>query len=378
MKERNKNDDSTTVTIPIRELLKLPIETVPNECLDIEHTTLFRDAINEFIDSKVIMSRRELMNKNVIKIDKIDDLSRFVDLDRNVIEDEEFANYKNNESIYTSIPCFQEGVYYIKESEQYYHWVIKNLTLTESGYMMDVRVTMYLRQLDVCDGMMLWIPIGSIRYETDGTNFRSVNTTNDLETADYSLNALMKAIFLCSDRKRSKKEKEMLSEIASYYQNELFPDTYEVNKRNWENDEYIAKQFEEDVSIEISGGFYHLTRFTNYTIFTNKPVVDRARAATKSGPKVKTSVIKNEQPAKIVRNIGKIRVISSKAPKLPTAESIRKYKVASWPTRGFIRTYKSGKQVYVRDSVHHRKCFNDDKIPTPTVYVNLRSSNVVS
>ena len=75
MKERNKNDDSTTVTIPIRELLKLPIETVPNECLDIEHTTLFRDAINEFIDSKVIMSRRELMNKNVIKIDKIDDLS---------------------------------------------------------------------------------------------------------------------------------------------------------------------------------------------------------------------------------------------------------------------------------------------------------------
>lgn len=365
MRKRNNTDDSTIMTIPKSKMIKAPVVTIPNEYTDIEHTTVFKDIVNELIDSKIIMSRRELMNKNIIKLDNLDDMSRFMNLDQNIIGDEKFACYKANESIYTSIPCFQEGVYYIKETEQYYHWIINKLNLTESGYLMDIRVTVYLRELDVCDGIMLWIPIGSIRYKTDGREFHSVSVPDNSETADFSLNILMKAVSLCPDCKKSEKEKEILLETANYYQNKLFPNILEVTNLNWE-------EFADEILLV----FNYLTRFTSYTMFNNKPVVDRA--AKKAASKAQTTIVKNAQPAKLIRNIGKLRIISSKAPKLPTAESVRKYKVASWPTRGFIRTYKSGKQVYVRDSVHHRKCFNDDKIPTPTVYVNLRSSNVVS
>ena len=67
MRKRNNTDDSTIMTIPKSKMIKAPVVTIPNEYTDIEHTTVFKDIVNELIDSKIIMSRRELMNKNIIK-----------------------------------------------------------------------------------------------------------------------------------------------------------------------------------------------------------------------------------------------------------------------------------------------------------------------
>lgn len=39
---------------------------------------------------------------------------------------------------------------------------------------------------------------------------------------------------------------------------------------------------------------------------------------------------------------------------------MRNFHVDAWKTRGHMRTYKSGKTVYIKETTHHRKAHNGD------------------
>ena len=40
---------------------------------------------------------------------------------------------------------------------------------------------------------------------------------------------------------------------------------------------------------------------------------------------------------------------------------VRNFHVDAWKTRGHMRTYKSGKTVYIKETTHHRKAHNNRK-----------------
>lgn len=93
---------------------------------------------------------------------------------------------------------------------------------------------------------------------------------------------------------------------------------------------------------------------TNLELTESKP-----KAVRGSGNKIKTAageIERNPKP-KIVRALANgITFKSVKIPKASSEETIRRYSVEAWKTRGHIRHYKNGKTVYIRESVHHRKC----------------------
>ena len=106
---------------------------------------------------------------------------------------------------------------------------------------------------------------------------------------------------------------------------------------------------------------------TNYMLMKNKPRAVRGKKG--SGGKVTCiPAPENERKKQIVRRVGDvISIKSAKMPRRPTGETIRKYKVAAWNSRGHVRHYKSGKTVYVRPSVHHRKCFKENEELAQTI-----------
>lgn len=57
---------------------------------------------------------------------------------------------------------------------------------------------------------------------------------------------------------------------------------------------------------------------------------------------------------RIVRTCGSARFVSDKPPRRPS-QLPRRYVVPSWTVRGHTRTYKSGKTVYIKPAVKHRK-----------------------
>lgn len=65
----------------------------------------------------------------------------------------------------------------------------------------------------------------------------------------------------------------------------------------------------------------------------------------------------DEKKKQLIRNVGEsgISIKSVDIPREANYERIIRYKVASWNTRGHERKLKSGKVVYVKPSVHHRK-----------------------
>ena len=102
---------------------------------------------------------------------------------------------------------------------------------------------------------------------------------------------------------------------------------------------------------------------TNYMLSQNKP-----KAVRSSGRKAKgVAAPEIERKKQIIRTVGDIKIRSTKIPRLPNEEVVRKYRVAAWNTRGHVRHYKDGKIVYVKPSVHHRKCLQQDGTVAQTV-----------
>lgn len=93
---------------------------------------------------------------------------------------------------------------------------------------------------------------------------------------------------------------------------------------------------------------------TNMELGKNKLHTKRS-SGNKTDSTIEASVEKRKK--QLIRNVGEsgISIRSVDIPREANYERIIRYKVASWNTRGHERKLKSGKIVYVKPSVHHRK-----------------------
>ena len=101
----------------------------------------------------------------------------------------------------------------------------------------------------------------------------------------------------------------------------------------------------------------------------NKPkLAPGQRTRRKPDVSQKTYETPDTIPKKKVRIIGTgIKVKSEKPPKMPTMETVIRYKTPSWTTRGHMRTYQNGKQVWIKESVHKRHAMQDADPKTTTI-----------
>lgn len=106
----------------------------------------------------------------------------------------------------------------------------------------------------------------------------------------------------------------------------------------------------------------------NFILANNKPKAIRKRNT--SSKNITIECDNNNQPEQITRTVGMITVKSQKIPRKATEKTITKYKIANWRTRGYVRHLKSGKNILIKESIHHRKCLNkSDAVPQTTIIV---------
>lgn len=123
---------------------------------------------------------------------------------------------------------------------------------------------------------------------------------------------------------------------------------------------------------------------SNYVLETNKAKLapGQARRASNSntesnksdaGAVGKPDMSRQDIPDKLVRNVGLIRVVSERPPRTFSSKSSRNYRIPSWTARGHVRTYKSGKTVYVRPTVRHRKSLGSGNTKAPQSVINVNA-----
>ncbi len=152
-------------------------------------------------------------------------------------------------------------------------------------------------------------------------------------------------------------------------QNHMLPyhddDTGDENDKENKEDNFLNYIF------NTSGLFLIYIAETNYMLSKNRPKAER----NKTGHKY-IDIQDKDNPKKpkrqIIRSVGGIKIKSVSVPKMPTEESIRKYKIASWNKRGHVRHYKNGKEVYIKPTTCRRKCFDSNEKPLQTI-INIES-----
>lgn len=250
------------------------------------------------------------------------------------------AGYKEelNKCWYLIIPPFKEGTMKINR-HRYVKWCIQEINEEEQSYWVSLEDYAYdgvWLQDNLLVGQFCWNPKvdeGKSGYHRTAGDPLSLLIEKDLKEDVPGLD---------------EDTRSYLTDVAIPY------------LRSVEDDEDL-----DDVFLHFVGAII----YTNIKLLHSKP-----KAIRGSGNKIKTSagdVDKSPKP-KIVRTIdGGIRITSVKPPRPASPDTIRTYHIAAWKSRGHIRHYKNGKTVYVRESIHHRKCLQEETPVIPQTIIKV-------
>lgn len=289
---------------------------------------------------KIIKSRSELL-----KMDKIDYYLCLKPGDYE--EDYQLPRIDATEDMIDSsnwmllIPPFEKGVLRINKNA-YLDFEIENLDLDEKSF--EISISCY--SFDQGVWTLSDIVTGEINCNGEKITY-SVNGLNLAEILDQFFDTV---------------KDELGDEIKKLYKHSndepVDVDTLHLLIIKRMRREMVSS---DDISNAILGHFIPAIYKTNKALSERKPRPIKNKG---TGSKVKTSKGEPdmEPKPKITRVlVNGIHVTSRKPPRVPSEETIRKYRVAEWNTRGHLRHYKNGKVTYIKPSVHHRKCLEGTK-----------------
>lgn len=284
-----------------------------------------------------VLSRRQLKNLNMIDArpllllgdNPIEIHSRFFRKD--LEKDLEFA--KKND-FYSMIPCFSEGVIQCN-TDRYIYFKILDVDAENSCFTLELR--------DYIAYKYCWTygVGGTVKFCDSGKIYDGVNakTYNDqFQTMSDVYNILSKEELGWSDKQIEFWNRTVVT-LADRANKEL-------------EEKYNTNQFKELVKI-------YLLIITKINRKLAECKVSRPVGEKRNTGNKKKIVVSDSSSKKHIRMVGNMPIKSEKPPKLPTYESVIHYSTPSWTTRGYVRTYKSGKKVYIKETVHKRKCMQE-------------------
>lgn len=297
---------------------------------------------NVLIDLRYILKRSDI--RQATRIDyypccKLDeDISALPSMHH--VPKEVFEEEKHN--FYLMIPPFMHGVLVINKLK-YIHWTVD--TINESERSISVTLSDYARDHGIWG---LW-SLGRFTLKLNPGN-----TPVASEASYVPLDAMIE--YYMEQHEIDDKVYEHLTKI--FIDRGGFVLENELKKLKKDYLDYVltwAKDTKKDEdAANLLRHFMLAIEHVNYMLANNKIKTLRG-----SGNTIKTvagEVETNPKP-KYTRVLSNgIQFFSEKIPRPHTEETIRKYHVTQWNTRGHVRRYKSGLVTYVRPSIHYRKC----------------------
>lgn len=268
------------------------------------------------------------------------------------IKDQMYENITDSLNFFHYVPCFEEGCFQINKNRWLY-FKINNLLLCQNDQTIDrnyveLFIQDYTFSIDTgwTPGIYCNIVIREIK--------NSENRAPCIETAIIN-SMLYRDIYKIFSDNYLKSHLCWSETDIDLWNNHIIKFSEKTENKLDENES----------NKEITTLIRWFVTFTPYVnVMLQKNKLSHGKKPKKiSNIQIKTDINKTAtQPSKLIRQIstGKslISITSIKPPKSPDQEYIRHYSVAYWKTRGHIRTYKSGKNVYVKESIHHRKGFD--------------------
>ena len=295
-------------------------------------TVFDRDDIPIFSRSKLLKTKDIIDGRNIL-------LDQYID---KIHEDVEF---NNNFSLYDVIPCYDSGLLFSGKDSMIL-WDINNIDVDHKEYTVDLVEYSYLTDFDQ-NGFWGVVGISKITY--------SMITVPKIKDDNVDV------FTSCLPTGSTMIEWELLNKLHT---------TYGVDLALAENPS--KEKYEEEKQVyfrRISALFLGFMTITNYLLNKNKPKIKKQKSEN-SGKTVKILGNINDRPEdeRRIRTIGNISFKSKKPPRKSSSPVVRRYMKTSWKRRSYIRHYKSGKVVRVRETTCSRNKDNN----SPEVHTTLR------
>lgn len=320
-----------------------------------EADKLIKEYNQKLTELTLAMRRSELKKLNMI------DVRPLLDLDMDYVDSADLHSdcilkdldkdqaFMGPGSFFSMIPCFEKGVIWCN-TNRYIYFEIKELDVENKT------CAVFLRDYAGCKSG--WTP--------------GVYGTMQLFEEEKGLSFLPN---FAEEHNMSNVYRELSQEQLGWNDRQMKIWTTRALKLADEADKKIASEFEFSSQFEqLSAFFLVLLARINRTLAQNK--VSRPVGEKRSKRTCMVDADSPEQSKKHVRMVGKMAITSEKPPKLPSYETVVHYSTASWPTRGFVRTYKSGKQVYIKETIHHRKCMENTEGNTVATVIRFRKEKM--
>lgn len=307
---------------------KLQIETLKNPDNQERIKKLIREYNLELTARGFAHKRSQLRNMNLIDLTFLKNKNESDTSIQHICSSEKDADFLKRESLYAVIPCFEECVFQVNTCRYFYIKLI-DLDLKEK------KETLFLHDY-------MYLPTTGWDIGT------SLNVTLQFETAiDINLN-ISNPIWY--------------TELYRYLKQNDLP-WGEKDWKLWQT--YIISHSEKSKRYLIEKNQDPLIQLYKLCIIcivkTNRLLQEykpKTKEPNKTKPKttsVKSDVSEKTENQRKIHMVGPVTIHSKQAPKPSIQERIVHYKTASWEVRGHIRTYKSGKTVYIRPQTRKRK-----------------------
>lgn len=303
-----------------------------------ESEELVREYCRALVDHGIALKRSQIKDMNMIDARP---LLNLCENDTTTLYSSNFTHeldkdleFLKHSSFFSMIPCFSEGVIWCN-IDRYIYYKVTDVNPQEKScsiYLRDYTAYPHCWTYGV-GGTFIMSQAAGAEYQTD----LQYEFTDNVENMDKVYRRLSQEDLGWSD--------------AQYQIWERL-----VIKLAERTNEEIRQIADSDQFIELSQIFLLLIAKINRRLSEQKP--SRPVGETRKKENVKI-VITDSIPKKHVRMVGNVSFKSEKPPKLPTYETIIHYSTPSWVTRGYVRTYKSGKQVYIPETIHKRKCMEN-------------------
>lgn len=294
--------------------------------------------ITDYLEKKdIIKSRKYLQTLNTIDFRQHN--SDIIAYAKKLFDDFE------NIDFFEKVPCFEEGCVRLTNTT-YYYWKIDSIDAAK-------------RQCTLTVHKYTWHSKNEIGYSTrwsiDAIVSFSINDSADF--LDIYISTEHEIIQACDYKEAG------LTEDEIFVRNRV----NEYISQNSGSDEEKCKAAEKRAH-EI------MTKFLTIIIMVNKALAKNSLSKGKSLPvnkgKSPNVVIAETEKKKLTRTLKinsdktdaceDVHIISEKPPRVPSENYVRHYSVAAWTVRAATRHYKSGKTVYIKETVHKRHALQKD------------------
>lgn len=322
------------------------IRFAPDEETEGDSIDLFLHKLRRYsnwaIDNKMMHTYKEIKAMDTIDFSSILNNPAVKSSDLPSFQFTDYERNQLNACWYLLIPPFKEGVLRINK-HRYVKWEVYEVNEADHSY----RVILYDYARDKV-WMLENLAVGYIGWNNEEPTGKKFKFQIDGDTMYEIVN---RHLFEEGETKGWSKDDLLYFKIVAV------PYLKSVTHKEDDLDSLLAH-------------FAGLMVKTNVQLLSEKP-----KAVRGSGNKIKTEageIDRNPKP-RIVRTLSNGLIISSiKIPKSASPDTIRKYHIEAWRSRGHIRRYKNGKTTYVRESIHHRKCLaNDEKSIIPQTIIKV-------